>query len=263
MANTHLNEVKVVQSVKVDIDLIDNNDGQIPGVKRNPREMTEMEFKKLKKSLLRNPDYTAISELKLFKLGERYVTIGGNMRLRAMKELGWREVVGKIFPENTPIDKLNEYILLDNANFGKWDFDALANEWEEELLSNMNIDVPKTSEVLGEECEHSKKISVPTYEPSGRKPELKELCDTAKRDELVAQIDAANIPSEIKSFLKLAAERHNVFNYEKIADFYAQADASVQELMERSALVIIDFNKAIENGFLRLSEELAKQYEDE
>lgn len=263
MVNTHTNGVDVLQSVKISINLVDNNDGQIPGVKRNPREMTEMEFKKLKKSLLKNPDYTAISELKLYKLGERYVTIGGNMRLRAMRELGWGEVVGKIIPDGTSAEKLNEYILLDNANFGKWDFDALANEWEEALLADMNIDVPKVSEVLGDECEYTKKISVPTYEPSGRKPELKELCDTAKRDELVAQIEGASIPSEIKRFLKLAAERHNVFNYERIADFYAQADAETQGLMERSALVIIDFNKAIENGFVRLTEELAKQYEDE
>lgn len=254
--------VELVQSIQVDINLVDNNDGQIEGVKRNPREMTEAEFKKLKKSLSKNPDFTAISELKLYKYGERYITIGGNMRLRAMKELGWQHVIGKLIPESTTTEKLNEYILLDNANFGKWDFDALANEWEAELLADMNIDVPKISEVLGEDA-YTKKINIPTYEPSDRKPELKELCDTSKRDELVAQIERSNIPSEVKRFLKLAAERHNVFNYEKIADFYAHADADIQDLMERSALVIIDFHRAIESGFVRLSEELAKQYEDE
>lgn len=262
MTKSSAPSVDLVQSVQVDINLVDNNDGQIEGVKRNPREMTEAEFKKLKKSLTRNPDFTAISELKFYKLGERYVTIGGNMRLRAMRDLGWTTVIGKLIPEGTSAEKLNEYILLDNANFGKWDFDALANEWEAELLADMNIDVPKISEVIGEDA-YTKKINIPVYEPSERKPELKELCDTSKRDELVAQIDKTNIPSEVKRFLKLAAERHNVFNYEKIADFYAQADADVQDLMERLALVIIDFDKAIENGFVRLSEELAQQYEDE
>lgn len=74
-------EVGVIQSIKVDIDIVDNNTGQIPGVNENPREMTEMEFKKLKKSLQRDAGYTAISELRLFPLGDRWVTIGGNMRL--------------------------------------------------------------------------------------------------------------------------------------------------------------------------------------
>lgn len=135
-------DIDLIQSEKVDIALIDNNEGQIPGVKKNPREMTVMEFKKLKNSLTKNPGYTAISELKLFPFNGRFVTIGGNMRLRAMQELGWDRVIGKILPADTPVEKLNEWILLDNANFGKWNFDALANEWDELLLDEMNIEIP-------------------------------------------------------------------------------------------------------------------------
>lgn len=130
-----------------------------------------------------------------------------------------------MIPEDISTEKLNEYILLDNANFGKWDFDALANEWEAELLADMNIDVPKISEVIGEDA-YTKKINIPVYEPSERKPELKELCDTSKRDELVAQIDKTNIPSEVKRFLKLAAEQkrlHHVIAWNNAVPKFAKS----------------------------------------
>lgn len=135
-------DIDLIQSEKVDIALIDNNEGQIPGVKKNPREMTEMEFKKLKQSLKKRPEYTAISELRLFPFQGRYITIGGNMRLQVMKALGWKKAIGKVLPEDTPKEKLNEWILLDNANYGRWDFEELANNWDEDLLTEMNIDIP-------------------------------------------------------------------------------------------------------------------------
>ena len=59
---------------------------------------------------------------------------------------------------------------------------------------------------------------------------------------------------------KVAASRHTVFNYAKIADYYAHADAKMQSLMEQSALVIIDFEDAIKNGYARLSDEIATMY---
>ena len=69
------------------------------------------------------------------------------------------------------------------------------------------------------------------------------------------------------TFLRHAAERHVVFNFRNIAEFYAHADAEVQNLMERSALVIIDFNRAIEGGFIELTDRIktiyTKDYQEE
>lgn len=144
-------EIDLILPEKVDIALIDNNIGQIPGVKKNPREMTEMEFKKLKQSLTKRPEYTSVSELRLFPFQGRFVSIGGNMRLQAMKDLGWTKAIGKVLPEDTPPEKLNEWILLDNANFGRWDFEELANNWDEDLLSEMNIDIPIMADPEDEE----------------------------------------------------------------------------------------------------------------
>lgn len=144
-------DIELIQSEKFDIALVDNNTGQIPGVPENPREMSEMEYKKLLKSLQRDSSYTAISELKLYPYEGRWIAIGGNMRLQAMKELGWTTVIGKPIPADTDTETLTRWILLDNANFGKWDFDKLANQFDTDLLDDLCIEIPPAPEIEDEE----------------------------------------------------------------------------------------------------------------
>lgn len=106
----------------------------------------------------------------------------------------------------------------------------------------------------GDAGNYSRKIEAPIYEPKGDKPDVGDLFDTTKTDELIAEIRAADLPPEVAAFLRHAAERHTVFDFEQIAEFYCHADADIQALMERSALVIIDFDKAIEGGFVELGQ---------
>jgi len=107
---------------------------------------------------------------------------------------------------------------------------------------------------------YSSKIQAPIYEPKNKKPHILELCNKEKTRRLLREIDRSSLPIEEKMFLIDAARRHNVFNYEKIADYYAHASQEMQKLMESSALVIIDFEKAIELGYIRLSDEIKNQY---
>ena len=81
-----------------------------------------------------------------------------------------------------------------------------------------------------------------------------------KTKELLKQIEKSNIPKEEKEFLIEAAQRHTIFDFSKIAEYYAHSEKETQELFENSALVIIDFNKAIENGFIKLTDELKQSY---
>ena len=78
----------------------------------------------------------------------------------------------------------------------------------------------------------------------------------SKIAEQIKEIDSSDLSSEQKDFLKLAATRHIEFDYRKIADFYAHSSNELQNLMENSALVIIDYDKAIELGFVKLFHEL-------
>jgi len=106
-------------------------------------------------------------------------------------------------------------------------------------------------------------IEAPIYEPKNRKPHIVELYDVTKSNRLIVEINNSTLPEDEKKFLIEAAKRHTVFNYEKIADYYAHSDKEMQSLMERSALVIIDFHQAIENGFIKLCEDIRKQYLEE
>jgi hypothetical protein len=107
---------------------------------------------------------------------------------------------------------------------------------------------------------YSSKIEAPIYEPKYQKPHIMELYDKGKYLRLLRQIDQSSLPIDEKKFLLEAAKRHIVFNYEKIADYYAHASKEMQELMEQSGLVIIDFEKAIQYGYVKLCDEIKNQY---
>ena len=80
---------------------------------------------------------------------------------------------------------------------------------------------------------------------------------------LCENIKKSSVTEEEKTMLIAAAARHIVFNYELIADYYIHSTGEFKELAEESALVIIDFEKAIRNGYVKLSESIKKQYGDE
>lgn len=111
-----------------------------------------------------------------------------------------------------------------------------------------------------EESAYTSKIKIPTYEPKNKKPHILELCDKEKANRLIREINNSNLSIDEKDFLINAAKRHNVFNYEKIADYYSHSSKEMQIFMERSALVIIDFDKAYSFGYINLAQEVANQY---
>ena len=114
-----------------------------------------------------------------------------------------------------------------------------------------------------EENKYTAKIEAPIYEPKNKKPHILELVDKEKTKRLLREIDNSLLSIDEKNFLIDAARRHNVFNYEKIADYYAHSSKEMQNLMEKSALVIIDFEKAIQLGYVQLSKEIQNQYLEE
>lgn len=232
------------------------NKGQVKGLPKNPRFVRDDKFNKLKQSLTDDPEFMQLREIVAYDNNGELVIIGGNMRYRALKDLGIKEAPVKVLPSDTPLQKLRAFTIKDNAGFGEWDWDDLANEWDTDELEGWGVDVPVQAE--DEDSQYTRLLHAPTYEITGDAPMLAELQDGEKVDELNAEIDAADVDEDIKAFLHSAAERHRVFNYAKIAEYYAHAPKEVQALFEKSALVIIDFNSAVENGFVELSEKLFK-----
>ena len=106
---------------------------------------------------------------------------------------------------------------------------------------------------MGDDTKYSRAIRIPQYVPSDKVPHIASLLNHEKYSQLLRNINNSNVSEEEKTFLKLAASRHIVFNYSKIADYYAHASKEMQELMEQSALVILDIDDAIANGYVKLS----------
>lgn len=119
--------------------------------------------------------------------------------------------------------------------------------------------------VLSEEDnKYTSKISIPQYLPKAECPNIYDLVGTKKYDELMTEIETSSVSEEQKDFLRRAATRHLEFNYSRIADYYAHQNKEMQELMEKSALVLIDFDDAIANGYAKLDHRIRdlalKQY---
>ena len=109
---------------------------------------------------------------------------------------------------------------------------------------------------------YTSKIKIPQYEVQGEQPSLDELYDTDKTDDLIAEISISGVSEAEKQFLIEAAKRHTVFNYRNIAEYYANASEEMQKLMEKSALVIIDFDDAIANGYVKMSKAMENLFGD-
>jgi DNA modification methylase len=104
----------------------------------NPRIIKDDKFKKLVKSI---QDFPQMLELRPIVIDENNIVLGGNMRLKACIEAGLKDVPVKQAKELTEEQK-KEFIVKDNVGYGEWDWDDLANNWDEELLTEWGLDIP-------------------------------------------------------------------------------------------------------------------------
>lgn len=180
------------------------------------------------------------------------VIIIGHCRYEASKKLGLIEVPC-LKVEDLTEEQVNMLRIVDNkTNESAWDLEMLKSEINELDFHNFDFDFG-----FQDETEDEKKYNAETppmeYEITGDAPLIDELYNLEKTELLQKEINEADVAVEIKRFLIEATHRHTVFNYGNIAEFYAQADKKVQELFEKSGLVIIDKDSAIANGYVKLS----------
>jgi hypothetical protein len=102
----------------------------------NPRVIKDEKFKKLVQSL---KDLPEMAQVRPIVVNQDMIVLGGNMRLKAMKEAGWKEAPVAIVDWDE--DKQRQFIIKDNVGFGEWDWDMLANEWDAESLGEWGLDV--------------------------------------------------------------------------------------------------------------------------
>ncbi len=203
--------------------------------------------------------------------------IAGHGRLLAALKLDISEVPTITLHGLTDAQR-KAYVIADNQlalNSG-WDLDILKIEMDRlsELDFNLDIlgfddeflsymDENSNLDNLGDENPYTMNIEAPTYEPSNEKPPMVMLTNLEKTSQLIEKIKKSSVSADEKTFLLLAAERHTVFDFSNIADYYAHSDEEMQSLMEDSALVIIDYEKALEGGFVQINKQMTEQYEED
>ena len=224
----------------------------------NPRTITPEDMEKLKESIRNNPDYLEARPLVLSDRTGELVIIDGNQRYEACLQLGLKEVP-TVLLHGLSEEREKEIVIRANVNNGKWDLAKLM-EWDYDKLLDWgidDIDFPKDILNKPEERKYTQKIDPPVYEAQQENaPPVCTLFNVGKFEELISDIEESDVPDDVKDFLRKAATRHIVFNYGKIAEYYAHASKEVQELMEDSALVIIDLDASIEKGYTRLRDDI-------
>ena len=104
---------------------------------KNPRIIKNDKYKKLVKSIQEFPE---MLKLRPIVVDENMMVLGGNMRLKACKEAGMKEVWIDI-AEGLSDEQKDEFIVKDNVGFGEWEWDMLANEWDSVKLAEWGLDV--------------------------------------------------------------------------------------------------------------------------
>lgn len=233
----------------------------------NAREHSEKNLQAIEDSL------DEFGQRQVIVARENGTVIAGNARLEVARDrLEW-EKIACIFVDDDAAEAAR-FAIADNrtGELAEWDEDALGQTLEaisEETgdLDNLGFDDGELTDFLNNVGEdplgqsdekYVQKIDRPVYEPTGAEPDVEDLYDAQRTRQLVDEIQSADIPEDVAQFLQIAAWRHTSFQFGRIAEFYAHADEEVQNLMERSGLVVVDFERAVEEGFVKMTERLAE-----
>lgn len=257
----------------------------------NPRKISEEQLAALNKSIAQFGDLSGVVINK-----KTNTIISGHQRTKTMSDKDTRIVTEKFKDEFGTVEQGYIEVTSDDGTFKvplrivNWDgrqeklaniaANSLGGDFDNQMLGKLlaDLDIEKFEveefDIIGMSKgkadtivrraledddageKYVKKLASPIYKPTGKVPKLNKIFDTTKTDELCESINAAKIPEDVRQFLVHAAQRHTRINYAYAAEYYAQAPKRVQRLMEDVALVIVDFDKALEQGYLRMTEEI-------
>jgi hypothetical protein len=212
----------------------------------NPRLIKDDNFKKLVQSI---KDFPEMLDIRPIVVNADMVILGGNMRFKACKEAGLKEVP-IIIADNLTEEQQREFLIKDNVSGGEWDWSLLA-DWDTEQLEEWGLEVPNKKELNEEDLFD---IELPFYTPSEIKPEINEIANIEKTRNLIKKIDCLNVDESLKEILKIRASFFTDFNFQKIADYFHKEKKEVQDVFKDLGLVILAPKEALERGFIELSE---------
>lgn len=237
-----------IQIQFVPIELLEYNDGQIPGVPENPRTREDSKQRNLEKSIEELPEMTIARAALCFPYKGRYVVIGGNRRLEAQRALKRKEVPIIALPENTPVEKLRRIALLDNESTGQTDWAKLAKDWNKDEIRQWNIETPKGwfNEAPGKKAEEDNYTEPEKLKPRVKPGEIWQLgehrlmCgDSTKKD------DVARLMNGEKADMVFTDPPYNI-NYGNIKHSKFKVREIENDNMDKPSFIKF-CNKFIEN----------------
>lgn len=237
-----------IQIQFVPIELLEYNNGQIPGVPENPRTREDAKQRNLEKSIEELPEMTIARAALCFPYNGRFVVIGGNRRLEAQRALKRKEVPIIALPEDTPVDKLRRMALLDNESTGQTDWAKLAKDWNKDEIKAWNIETPKGwfNEAPGKKAEEDNYTEPEKLKPRVKPGEIWQLgehrlmCgDSTKKD------DVARLMNGEKADMVFTDPPYNI-NYGNIKHSKFKVREIENDNMDKPSFIKF-YNKFIEN----------------
>jgi hypothetical protein len=223
----------------------------------NPRFIKDDKFKKLVNSIKEFPEMLKIRPI---VVNSEMVILGGNMRFKACKEAGLKEIP-VIVAKDLTIDQQREFLIKDNVSGGEWDWNLL-NEWDKDELNAWGLDLPELKETEKLSLLEFESIY---YEPKNKPEiELKDCLNLEKFNKKIEIINNSNLDNELKELMKFFAYRFIKIDFENVANYYYfNATDEEQQIIERLRLVLCDsgLNGFIEDDLLKTTE-LIEKWED-
>ena len=188
--------------------------------------------------------------------------IAGHGRYEALKKLKY-DKVPVVRAEWLSEKEVQALRILDNRihDMSGWDYDMLKvdlSTLDEEFKLSFDFSWAERQKV------YTLKVERPIYEPKGIAVSPQNCYDDTRYRELLQEIEQLEADEDMKQLLRLAATRFIVFKFDLLAELYAQLDSEhIARMFERLALVIPDFNHAIEDGFVELNARLKRLYEQQ
>lgn len=279
------------------VDLLEINEGQMYGLPRNPRWIRDARFEALKKSIEDAPEMLDLREILVYPLADleghedHYIVIGGNMRLRACIELGYKELPCKVLDLETPVKKLREYVIKDNQAFGQDDYDLLSSEWSDEELQDWGFELPYGAGEFTDEDYENEEGGDDEKKPELTEEELRDLIDKASAGSIVDYNDDTNydltqlyrpqgdhlkealedavakkqIRPEIAELCRMRLAQCTIINFDQVIKYYRSDDstAAERELLKKLYLVFITPREAVEAQMLKFIATTGKIFEQE
>ena len=248
--------------------------------KSNPRIIKDEKFKKLIKSL---EDFPKMMEFRPIVVNDDGMILGGNMRYRALLDLGYKEVPDNWVKKASDLtdDEKRRFIIVDNLSFGEHDWDALANEWDSEELEAWGLDLPVDFNTGDQEAEEDDFDTTPPEIPITVLGDLYEigehrlLCgDSTQTDtfeklmdgqlaDLVVTDPPYNVAYEGKTKDALTIENDSMGNddfYKFLYDFYTALTTAVKKggaiYVWHASSEVINFGKAMVDAGWLLKQQL-------